>query len=410
MKKSLLALAVAGAFSGAAFAQSSVTLFGVVDTGISYYSGDGNGHIWALSNSGLNSSRIGVRGTEDLGGGLKANFWFEAGVNTDNGTGAATSTNNQLNGTNPVTTTTTTTNYAAGVTQPNGVVCAPVAPATTCSFASTSTSTATSGGSQGLTFNRRMFVGLSGNSWGELRLGRDYTPLFWQITNNDPFGTNGVGDTKIYGLTGLTGAGFVQTLVRTSNAIEYLSPSGWGGVYLHGMYAFGENPSNSANPTDGKTIGGRIGWAGGPVDISTAYNKVYLVSSPTQGSFTGIAVSATLTFGTFKPSFQYVRNVIDLNPGPDPQTDNWMAGIVMTFGATDIRASYNLYNVKNSNNDGQQFAIGPVYNLSRRTALYATYAMMDNKGSGTLFVTGSRPTIEPGGKTFGVDVGIRHAF
>src|SRR5882672_12882973 len=100
MKKSLLALAVAGAFSGAAFAQSSVTLFGIVDTGITYGTADQNGHILRMTNSGLNSSRIGVRGSEDLGGGLKANFWMEASVNTDDGSGVGTSTNNQVAGTN----------------------------------------------------------------------------------------------------------------------------------------------------------------------------------------------------------------------------------------------------------------------------------------------------------------------
>ena len=76
-------------------------------------------------------SRLGFRGTEDLGGGLNASFWLEAGLNNDNGTGASTSTNN-----------------------------------------STSTSQAGASGSQGLTFNRRSTVSLA-STWGELRLGRD---------------------------------------------------------------------------------------------------------------------------------------------------------------------------------------------------------------------------------------------
>jgi len=403
MKKSLLALAVAGAFSGAAFAQSSVTLFGLVDTGISYYAGDGNGHIWAMSNSGLNSSRFGVRGTEDLGGGLKANFWLEGSVNTDNGTGAGSNTNNQASGGGASSTCT-----VAGATP------APPATAVTC------TSTTSPNGTQGFTFNRRMFVGLSGG-FGELRLGRNYTPLFWQITNNDPFGTNGVGDTKIYALTGLTGASVVQTTVRASNAIEYLTPPGIGGVYFHGMYALGENPSGSGSATgltsnpnskDGNTVGARLGYAGGPVDISIAYNDTSYFKTPTntQGTFTGVAISTTLTFGNFKPMAQYVRNKIDLASGAANESDNWMLGMVMTFGATDLRVSYNKYNIKNSSNDGQQFAIGPVYNMSRRTALYATYALMDNQGTNTNFVTGGRPAFTAGGKTTGIDMGIRHSF
>ena len=89
MKKSLVALAVLAA-SGAAMAQSSVTLFGVVDAGYAV----GNGSIsnkTQLRNSGYNSSRLGFRGVEDLGGGMKAGFHLEAGVNNDDGSGAGTS-------------------------------------------------------------------------------------------------------------------------------------------------------------------------------------------------------------------------------------------------------------------------------------------------------------------------------
>jgi predicted porin len=89
MKKSLVALAVLAA-SGAAMAQSSVTLFGVVDAAYAV----GNGSLTdktQLRNSGYNSSRLGFRGVEDLGGGMKASFWLEAGVNNDDGTGSASS-------------------------------------------------------------------------------------------------------------------------------------------------------------------------------------------------------------------------------------------------------------------------------------------------------------------------------
>ena len=107
-----------------------------------------------LTNSGYNSSRLGFRGTEDLGGGMSASFWLEAGVNNDDG---------------PAPPPTPTTR--------------PPVPALA------------SDGRQGLTFNRRSTVSLAGG-WGELRLGRDYTPQFWNLTVFDPFGTNGVGTTQ----------------------------------------------------------------------------------------------------------------------------------------------------------------------------------------------------------------------
>ena len=95
MKKSLLALAVLAA-SGAAMAQSSVTLYGVADAGVTYVNGGQN---WSGVTSGNNlTSRIGFRGVEDLGGGLKANFRLEAGLNLDNGDGnSGYSTSNAAN-------------------------------------------------------------------------------------------------------------------------------------------------------------------------------------------------------------------------------------------------------------------------------------------------------------------------
>ena len=90
MKKTLIALAAVAA-TGAAFAQSSVTLYGVADIGLAKTNkaglGYGNDSLQATANGTLNNgnSRLGVRGVEDLGGGLKASFNFEQGINLANG-------------------------------------------------------------------------------------------------------------------------------------------------------------------------------------------------------------------------------------------------------------------------------------------------------------------------------------
>jgi predicted porin len=107
--------------------------------------------------------------------------------------------------------------------------------------------------------------------------------------------------------------------------------------------------------------------------------------------------------------FQYVRHKIDIGAGTDPERADWLLGLVASFGATDLRVSYNRYDVKNTSNDAQQIAVGPVYNLSRRTAVYGTVSQMDNKGSGVAFSNG-RATTQAGGKTLGVDLGLRHTF
>ena len=80
---STLALAAAGV-AGTASAQSSVTLYGVVDAFYQYANGDDS--VNRLQSGGINGSRLGVRGVEDLGGGLKALFTLESGINIDTGT------------------------------------------------------------------------------------------------------------------------------------------------------------------------------------------------------------------------------------------------------------------------------------------------------------------------------------
>jgi len=85
MKKSLLALAALGVFAGAAHAQSSVTLYGIIDAGFLYSNNSAGQKQYALNSGNVQGSRWGLRGTEDLGGGLKALFVLENGFNVFNG-------------------------------------------------------------------------------------------------------------------------------------------------------------------------------------------------------------------------------------------------------------------------------------------------------------------------------------
>src|ERR1700744_1973060 len=85
MKKSLLALATLGAFAGAAHAQSSVTLYGIVDAGLQFVNNSGGHHLYQATSGNVQGSRWGLRGTEDLGGGLKAIFVLGNGFNIFSG-------------------------------------------------------------------------------------------------------------------------------------------------------------------------------------------------------------------------------------------------------------------------------------------------------------------------------------
>jgi len=90
MKKSLIALAVLAA-SGAAMAQSSVTLYGIADLWVGTAKSTGSDRVTLMESGGVNGSRWGLKGSEDLGGGLKANFDLQAGISLDTGAGTSTS-------------------------------------------------------------------------------------------------------------------------------------------------------------------------------------------------------------------------------------------------------------------------------------------------------------------------------
>jgi len=350
MKKSLIALAVMAA-AGAASAQSSVTLFGIVDATLQWGFGE-TGDRFQLGNSGYNSSRLGFRGTEDLGGGMSASFWLEAGVNNDNGTGGATNLNNT----------------AAGVSAGNG-----------------------------LTFNRRSTVSLAGN-WGELRLGRDYTPQFWNLTVFDPFGFNGVGTTALALGGGVTGV----TQVRASNAIGYFLPARLGGFYGQVQYYAGEQLDNSPTEDDGNGLGLRVGYAQGPFNVALALSRTqYATGDVSQNNLAG-----QWDFGMARLMGQIARDSNDLG---DVDGRGWLIGALVPVGAGEIRVSYSRYLVEQAgpNPRTQKFALGYVHNLSKRTAVYTTWATVRNRNAATQ-LNGSAGGL--GDDSSGLDVGIRHSF
>jgi predicted porin len=346
MKKSLLALAVLGAFAGAASAQSSVTLFGVVDVNARLVK-TGDESIKQLGTDGINSSRLGFRGVEDLGGGLKAGFWLEAGVNPDVGT------------------------------------------------------------TNGKFFNRRSTVSLLGG-FGEVRLGRDYTPTFWNLTVFDPFGTNGVGAlTNVIASGGITTPllSGTTTLVRADNSIGYFLPSGIGGLYGQAMVAAGEGTAGN------KYVGGRIGYAAGPLDVAGSYGQTQTAGD---GKFKMANVGAAYTFGPVKLTGQWVRMDTDFAAGisgVNAKADLWQVGAVVALGQGELHAAYDQIKGKNDIDgmEARQIAVGYVYNLSKRTALYGTFSDLKNEG-GTSFAVAGNPAAAVNEKSRGMEVGLRHSF
>lgn len=376
MKKSLIALAALAA-AGAASAQSSVTLFGVVDATLQYgrSSGAGGDKLWALGNSGYNSSRIGFRGTEDLGGGMSASFWLEAGISNDDG--------------------------RAGGAIPAGNQGATVASNT------------------GLNFNRRSTVSLAGG-WGELRLGRDYTPSFGNLTAFDPFGTNGVGTTQTLagpaagngvGALALAPAGTGGVLIRASNSFGYFLPSNLGGFYGQVQYYLGENLSSAgATQDNGDGLGFRVGYAAGPFNVAVAYERTEYASTAAAGDFSTFNVGGSWDFGVAKLLAHYTADERDSTP-TSVDGKGWLIGTLVPVGAGEIRASYSQYRIEAGAGvepRARKLAVGYVHNLSKRTALYTTYARVRNSGGAAVALNGA--TGVANASSSGFDLGVRHSF
>jgi predicted porin len=360
MKKSMLALAALTAFAGAASAQSSVTIWGIVDATYAI----GNGSLTdktQVTNSGYNSSRLGFRGVEDMGGGSRAGFWLEAGVNNDNGSLGTTNTNNQATG-------------------------------------------ASGGG--GLTMNRRSTVSWGGG-WGELRLGRDYTPHFWNHTVYDPFGTNGVGTSQLLN-SSLGGA----TTVRASNTIAYLYGMGFNGNSLgpgKGLHAFaqmyrGENNSGAATSNDGNGFSFRLGYDAGPLSLAFANGSTKFAS----GKITSTNLGGSYNLGAAKVSALWTSDKVS----GGKKGSGTLFGANVPMGTNEIRVAFSRYETETAAGvtDGKasKTSLGYVHNMSKRTALYATYARVSNSGISAQSLNGS--TTAAGGSSTGMDFGVRHAF
>ncbi|MCK6420581.1 MAG: porin [Aquabacterium sp.] len=350
MKKSLLALAALGMFAGAASAQSTVTLFGIVDAGIARLSAKtttGSKSVTGMTNSGLNSSRLGFRGVEDLGGGMQAGFHIEGQLTNDDGNAA------------------------------------------------------------GQTWQRRSTVSLMGG-FGEVRLGRDYTPNFWNTTIYDPFGTNGVGQSLTVAMIGAaTATQNSAAAVRSNNSVSYFLPGNLGGFHGQVMVAFGENVSGGAKTNN--YLGFRFGYAAGPLSLAGAYAK-------TEGA-TDAADTKYMNFGaSYNMGFMSILGFVgNEKTGGGAKVQAMQIGVTVPLGQGELRAAYGDYDVSNSSNDWNKLALGYGYNLSKRTQMYTTFARVSNKGAQTKIVANnglgfSGVTIAGGKAHSGFEFGVRHSF
>jgi predicted porin len=321
-----------------------------------------------MTTSGNTSSALGFRGVEDMGGGMYAGFWLEAAL---------------LN----------VTGLSYG---PGGAVA----------------------------FLRRSYLSVAG-PFGQLRLGRDYTPTFWNHTVFDPFGTLGAGaGSNVSQGGGTNGAGGDNpvTAARSNNGLSYL----WGmgpnasshigtGLYVFATYAFAENVSGAwaAN----RYLGARVGYAAGPINVAIAASRSNSAgtTAATQFKYKNWNIGGSYDFGMAKLMAKYGVNDSDL---AGTKHTFWSIGATVPVGAGYIPVSFGQMKLDNAAGaKGRQFAVGYVHNLSKRTALYGTYSHITNKNGGNWTFQGGNGssagfagTAAAAGNGNGFDIGVKHSF
>ena len=268
MKKSLIALAVLG-LSGAAMAQSSVTLYGVADAGIGKIeagsglaapANDASDKTEFISGSMMNNgtSRLGVRGVEDLGGGLKAGFQFETGLDLDNG------------------------------------------------------------GSSGAFWSRQANVWLGGN-WGTFKLGRQFTPSYlagttYELTGDalysvlvNTYNYAGIGRRANSAFTYMTPSfgGFSAALAYVTKTDLGLPKDAWdlGLMYKNGPIGVGLSANKVANSKTNYQLGGKYNL--GNFALAASYTQA---SDQAQLRRRGFGVGASANFGAFTATLDLTRD------------------------------------------------------------------------------------------------------
>ncbi|MEJ7805941.1 MAG: porin [Telluria sp.] len=423
MKTKLIAGVIATCFAAPVLAQSSVQIYGIADAGIIKTSGEKA----KIISGGADGSRLGFKGTEDIGGGFKAIFQLEARVELDTGSQTpALVTNND------------------GQYLLRGMGGLPAAARAGLAGAFKATGETAVNREKAL-FDRTAMVGLV-TPVGAILLGRMYTPGYEVFAAADTF-ENGTGGAW-GGITGGT-AGFsaLGADIRSQKSIQYriATPAGIGGSLMYGFKNSGYLGRYN------KFYGGAITYKANGLDVGIAHNRGYDLAD--RQSLTTNTVGGSYTMGDFKffagyhdqknlnsallpeyiasydagiaPAFALLdagtraalRNIFVTNITRNTQIDARSAqiGLHYKIGAGRIMASVARQDDQTaSDSDATLAAIGYDYNLSKRTDVYATFAHISNQNQGqyTPGIAGAPGgfTKVPGEDSRSVLLGIRHRF
>jgi predicted porin len=354
MQKKIIALAVAGLVSGAAFAQSNVTVYGVADMYYAYSSAntanqDRSHHI---NSGGLSGSRIGFKGTEDLGNGLKALFVLEYGLTADN----------------------KTTGVGSGAAA------------------------------------RQQLVGLTGN-FGTVVAGSAQTTGYDFSCAASPVAGSALDTYHAIGARNLVSCGHDG---RASNAVAYISPSfsGLTFAYNHARVTEGANRATAAatNPTgDASANLMSASYANGPITAGLVWSKISMNNTSGGDDVTEWGVRGSYDFGVAKLFGSYQNMDTGVAAGSDQDDSKWQVSVAVPVGAAGtVALQYADNNMDANNADSKGWTLAYLHAMSKRTTAYAGYSRISNdNGASKNFGLG---TPMAGDNATVLAVGLRHTF
>ncbi len=365
-KKLIAALAVAGLVAAPAFAATSnVDVYGVMSFSVDHIdTNDLTGDSSDLVTGKDNVSRIGFKGSEDLGGGLAAIWQIEMQLNANNDPGLSTSTSYGY-----ITSASHTDNLAY----------------------------------------RNTFVGLKSNTMGTLILGRHDTPYKLATGKLDPFADT-IGDyNAIIGQTDTSGNLFD---LRVSGTVAYITPN-WSG--FHAAVAYVEPKLNEGVNVDNAKAWSLMGmYDNGPLFGSLAYEKHSGGVAGSNGTqeIDAWKVGLGYTFGN--TAFGLVYEDIEHDGINNNATrDAWYGSIKHTMGNVVLKAAYGKADdgegAANANTGATFWALGGDYMLSKRTSVYGVYSNINQDTAGDYNML-NYSAVGGGRDIDGFSLGIKHTF
>jgi len=349
MKNGIAVMILSGS-CGIACAQSSITLYGLMDAGVTYtnnvVSGNSHGSNWQFVSGSSQGDRWGMRGTEDLGGQLHIDFVLENGYQLSNG----------------------------------------------------------ALGQGGLEFGRQAYVGMSG-PWGALTLGRQYDFVgdqmpAYAVASNTPAGL------LAWSLPAYAAGGYaLDNRVwgdQVDSAVKYVTPT-FAGFSAGAMFGFGNTPGSVARSSTSSFI---VNYANGPLSASAAYYGQHDVSGG--GNLREWAGGVAYNMGAAR-LFALVTDV-QLSAGDQPRATTVEGGLSYTVTPFVVLGGGAQYQKRNRGlGSANQFTLTADYSFSKRTDVYAVAALAHDHAFGAQ-VQAALGDPSSSNTQAGVRVGVRHRF